>query len=178
MAAVYIRKAVINDLSSVKQIIDEARKKLRAEGSPQWQDGHPDERQLEQDLRQGVGYVLMADREAAGYVAVTNSPDPTYQNIYHGKWHNDVDPYVVIHRMAISKKFQGQHLSTILLSNVISLCAQRKINNVRFDTYRLNHALQHLGEKFSFHYCGEIKVVDQIDPWRLAYELNLKDNVN
>lgn len=174
VAVTYMRKAETRDLDAVWQVITEARAKLKADGSPQWQDGHPDRQQIEADLEQGVGCVLMVGQEVAGYAALVHSPEPTYQQIYHGAWNNDSAPYMVIHRIAIRSKFRGQHLATLFMALLISNSVERGVKNVRFDTFRLNRALQHLGTKFDFKKRGDIKAVDKIDPWRLAYELNLE----
>nr|WP_305069122.1 GNAT family N-acetyltransferase [Limosilactobacillus kribbianus] len=169
-----MRKAEAKDLDAVWQVITEARAKLKADGSPQWQDGHPDRQQIETDLKQGVGCVLMVGQEVAGYAALVHSPEPTYQQIYHGTWNNDSASYMVIHRIAIRSKFSGQHLSTLFMAFLISNSVQRGVKNIRFDTFRLNHALQHHGAKFAFQKRGDIKVIDKVDPWRFAYELNLE----
>lgn len=39
--AIYLRRAVLDDLNKVMMIIEQARAQLKKNGNPQWQDGHP-----------------------------------------------------------------------------------------------------------------------------------------
>jgi hypothetical protein len=78
--------------------------------------------------------------------------------------------------VAIGNQVRGQHLSTFLFSNLLTIGQERGYTNFRLDTHRLNKVMQAIAQKFSFQYRGTVNVADQIDPERLAYELNLPTN--
>ena len=172
MSLIYIRKAAKNDLDQIMPIIDEAKKFLKEDGNPQWQSGYPNVDAISTDIEQDAAWVLIVDQKVAGYTAVTSGPDPNYHQI-DGRWNNDLDPYVAIHRLAISNEYRGMHLPTYLLSSLISLHYAEGVRNYRVDTFRRNEIVQHLVKDAGFIERGTIKNDDPIDPYRVAYELNL-----
>mgnify|MGYP002605732219 FL=1 len=172
MSLIYIRKAAKNDLDQIMPIIDEAKKFLKEDGNPQWQSGYPNVDAISTDIEQDAAWVLIGDQKVAGYTAVTSGPDPNYHQI-DGRWNNDLDPYVAIHRVAISNEYRGMHLASYLLSSLISLHYAEGVRNYRVDTFRRNEIVQHLVKDAGFIERGTIKNDDPIDPYRVAYELNL-----
>lgn len=172
MSLIYIRKAAKNDLDQIMPIIDEAKKFLKEDGNPQWQSGYPNVDAISTDIEQDAAWVLIVDQKVAGYTAVTSGPEPNYHQI-DGRWNNDLDPYVAIHRVAISNEYRGMHLASYLLSSLISLHYAEGVRNYRVDTFRRNEIVQHLVKDAGFIERGTIKNDDPIDPYRVAYELNL-----
>ncbi|WP_268912465.1 GNAT family N-acetyltransferase [Lentilactobacillus sp. SPB1-3] len=173
MKLTYIREANRDDVSAIMDIINSAKAFLKGYGSPQWQDGHPNEQMINDDIDSGNGQVLIVDDKVAGYAAVSFTPDNNYKVITDGAWQKPDDKYAVIHRMAISADYRGQHLSNYMLSNLISMIVSQQVRNVRIDTHRVNKPLQGLVTSFGFIRRGQINVVDKIDPVREAFELNL-----
>lgn len=173
MTQVYIRAATPNDVPDVMKIIDEAKAFLKSYGSPQWQDGHPNEEMINADIENKIAYVLIVEGQVAGYSALSFAADPNYDGIYDGQWQNNSDKYAVIHRSAISANYRGQHLTNFLFSNLISRTLAEGIHNIRIDTHPVNKPMQHLVGSFGFVKRGKVDVDDQIDPVRDAFELNL-----
>ncbi|CDI42011.1 Acetyltransferase [Lactobacillus helveticus CIRM-BIA 953] len=56
---------------------------------------------------------------------------------------------------------------------MISLHYAERVRNYRVDTFRRNEIVQHLVKDAGFVKRGNIKNDDPIDPYRVAYELNL-----
>lgn len=169
---VYLREANGNDLTEIMKIIDQAKSFLKNSGSTQWQSGYPDEKTIGQDIVQRQGWVLICDRQVAGYAAIPVGPDPHYAEI-EGAWHNNDDVYAVIHRMAVGSAFRGEHLSDQLINQAIGIFYARGVHNFRVDTGFQNKIVQHLAQSHCFEKRGIIKVDDPIEPRRFAYELNL-----
>ena len=109
MSLIYIRQAAKNDLEQIMPIIDEAKKFLKEEGNQQWQSDYPNVETITADIEEGVAWVLIVDQKIAGYTAITYGPDSNYKK-FDGKWNNDLDPYVAIHRVAISDEYRGMHI--------------------------------------------------------------------
>lgn len=168
----YTRLANKNDLSKIMAIIDDAKKFLKASGSTQWQSGYPDEKVILNDIENNNGYVLMVGNQIAGYAAVIPGIESTYIEI-DGSWKNNQDTYATIHRICLSSNFQGEGLAKIFLSDIFSLQYANGVKNFRVDTHRLNKPMQALAKRNGFEYRGIIQCNDEIDPVRLAYELNL-----
>ena len=173
MAETYLRRAQLQDLPAIMKIIDDAKELLKKNGSPQWQNGYPNEETLTQDIAMQTNWVLINDNKVAATATLQLTPEPTYRNITQGQWQQPDEPYATIHRVAISSNYRGQGLSKLLFSNLLTVGQMQGIKNFRVDTHRSNKAMQHIAENFNFKKRGIIKVNDQNDPERLAYELNL-----
>lgn len=173
MSLIFTRRAQNSDVDKIVQILNDAISFLKESGSSQWQSGYPNRETVEEDIEKQVAWVLTVDNEVAGYAAVVIGKDPNYAKI-DGEWKNDVDSYATIHRIAISSKFRGMHLTQFFLSNIISLTYAQEIHNFRIDTGEKNKIVQHIATSHNFIKRGIIQVDDPINPDRLAYELNIK----
>lgn len=173
MAEIYLRRAQLQDLTAIMKIIDDAKELLKKNGSPQWQNGYPDQETFTQDIMMQTNWILINDNKVVATATLQLTPEPTYRNITQGQWHQPDEPYATIHRVAISSNYRGQGLSKLLFSNLLTVGQMQGIKNFRVDTHRSNKAMQHIAENFNFKKRGIIKVNDQNDPERLAYELNL-----
>lgn len=177
MSLTYSRRATPSELPAIMAIIDHAKAMLKADGSPQWQDGYPDQATLKRDIAAQTCWLLLVDGQVAATATAIVADDPNYHEITQGHWANPVDPYMTIHRTAIGADFAGQHLSRLFLSNLISHFYQQGIRNFRLDTHALNQRMQGLAESFGYQHRGKIYVdepaANHEDNARLAYELNL-----
>lgn len=173
MAEIYLRRAQLQDLTVIMKIIDDAKELLKKNGSPQWQNGYPDQENFTQDIVMQTNWILINDNKVVATATLQLTPEPTYRNITQGQWQQPDEPYATIHRVAISSNYRGQGLSKLLFSNLLTVGQMQGIKNFRVDTHRSNKAMQHIAENFNFKKRGIIKVNDQNDPERLAYELNL-----
>ncbi|MGV3201844.1 GNAT family N-acetyltransferase [Limosilactobacillus reuteri] len=173
MAEIYLRRAQLQDLTAIMKIIDDAKELLKKNGSPQWQNGYPDQETFTQDIVMQTNWILINDNKVVTTATLQLTPEPTYRNITQGQWQQPDEPYATIHRVAISSNYRGQGLSKLLFSNLLTVGQMQGIKNFRVDTHRSNKAMQHIAENFNFKKRGIIKVNDQNDPERLAYELNL-----
>lgn len=173
MAEIYLRRAQTQDLAAIMKIIDDAKELLKKNGSPQWQNGYPNQENFTQDIAMQTNWILINDNKVVATATLQLTPEPTYHNITQGQWQQPNEPYATIHRVAISSNYRGQGLSKLLFSNLLTVGQMQGIKNFRIDTHRSNKAMQHIAENFNFKKRGIIKVNDQNDPDRLAYELNL-----
>lgn len=173
MAEIYLRRAQLQDLPAIMKIIDDAKELLKKNGSPQWQNGYPNQENFTQDIAMQTNWILINDNKVVATATLQLTPEPTYRNITQGQWQQSDEPYATIHRVAISSNYRGQGLSKLLFSNLLTVGQMQGIKNFRVDTHRSNKAMQHIAENFNFKKRGIIKVNDQNDPERLAYELNL-----
>lgn len=56
------RKAKVEDLDAIEEIIDGAVEFMRRSGQNQWQDGYPNRNVFELDIGNGIAYVLRRRR--------------------------------------------------------------------------------------------------------------------
>lgn len=177
MSSVYIKRAQVPDLKKIMNIIAQAQAMLKADGSPQWQNGYPSLDTIKSDILAQQCWILIVDGKIAGTATLIIADDPNYRNITDGHWKNTTDPYATIHRIAINPDYAGQHLGKIFISNLISHSYQNGIRNFRIDTHLLNKRMQFLAKNSGYVHRGKIYVdepaVNHEDNARLAFELNL-----
>ena len=139
-----IRVARPDDMADIMAVMDAAKKIMRQSGNlHQWGDGYPSEAVITADMERNGGFVIEDDGCIVGYFAFLPSPEPTYYNIYKGKWLNDTQPYHVVHRIASYPDTHG----------IFS---------------RDNKIMQHNILKHGFTYCGIIYLLSGDE--RLAYQ--------
>ena len=160
-----IRKTEENDLPRVMEIYASARKRMHESGNVHQWVNRPYRSTVEEDIRNGTGYVLEDDggRVRAVFAFIVGE-DPTYAVIDDGAWLNDA-PYGTIHRIA------GDGTVKNVLAAALSFCRER-VSDVRIDTHEDNAPMRHLMQKLGFTRCGIIYVEDDMSDHspRIAYQ--------
>ncbi len=167
-----IRKTSLpKDAERIMAVFAAAKAIMRASGNlNQWGDDYPSLDVVRSDIERGGSYVVEdkeegvpagVDGKIVAYFAFLPSPEPTYYIIYNGQWLNDAQPYHVIHRIASVPEAHG------IFSSIMDFCFARE-TNIRIDTHRDNHIMQHNIEKHGFTYCGIIHLASGDE--RLAYQ--------
>lgn len=155
-------------MDGILKVMDAARGIMRSSGNhSQWGDSYPGADAIALDMSRHGGFVVEDDGLVAGYFAFLPSPEPTYSYIEGGAWLEDTLPYHVIHRIASYPDAHG------IFSDMLQWCASRE-PNIRIDTHRDNHIMQHLLSKHGFTYCGIIYLLSGDE--RLAYQRILSNN--
>ena len=157
-----IRKAALNDLPRLMEIYAYARRFMASTGNAhQWIDGYPSERLIRQDIVAGHCHVCVGNEgKTVGVFCFIEGEDANYAHIENGMWLND-QPYGTIHRLATSGEERG------IADACFRWCMER-CPNIRVDTHRDNHILQHILQKYGFTYCGVIYVANGTP--RLAFQ--------
>lgn len=157
-----IREARPTDVAEIMQVMEAAKRIMRSSGNMhQWTDGYPSEAVILSDMEREGGFVVDDGGKLVGYFAFLPSPEPTYTRIYEGGWLDDVRPYHVVHRIASYPDAHG------VFSCIMDFCFSRD-SNIRIDTHRDNHIMQHVVKKYGFTYCGIIFLASGDE--RLAYQ--------
>ena len=157
-----VRPATAGDLPRLMDLFRQARETMRADGNlTQWAGEYPSEDVVLEDIRLGRSFVLEADGTVAGTFAFIRGVEPTYNQIYQGRWLEDTLPYATIHRLAGSRDSHG-------VAQVCFSWAWEQCSNLRVDTHADNHIMQHCIQKAGFTYCGIIYLADGAP--RLAYQ--------
>lgn len=161
-----IRKSTTADIDSIMLLAKAARQIMKDNGNPtQWTDNHPSRETIEDDVQHADSYVICkAEGEIVGTFVFREGPDPSYAQIYEGKWIDDIHPYHVIHRVMSTPDAHG------IFAAIMDYC-NKHADNLRIDTHRNNSIMQHLIKKYGFHYCGIVHIIDlDTDFERLAYQ--------
>lgn len=158
-----IRKTQLTEISTLMELFEQGRRIMRKSGNEkQWTNGYPTPDIIQKDIENSNSYICLDEAgNAVGTFAFILGDDPTYARIYEGAWLDDVLPYGVIHRLASTEESKG----------VATACLQwcnEQTSNLRADTHRDNHILQHILKKHGFQYCGIIYLLNGDE--RLAFQ--------
>lgn len=162
------RKATLSDLDQVMEAVEDSREVLRLQGNGQWQDGYPNKNDFINDINNGRLFVTYSDNpnEIVGVCAITYREED-YHHLYEGKWLTDL-PYVVMHRVAIKKKYKGKGLGKKLFEVFIDVAKKEGFRSLRIDTHEGNLLMRHIITSFGFIYCG--KAILTPDKDRMVFE--------
>lgn len=156
-----IRNTLPTELDEVMEIYAQARAFMRATGNAdQWGDNHPSRQLIESDIRCGKSYVVESDSEIIGVFFFDICDDPTYKQIYDGKWLNS-NKYGVIHRIAV--KYHGRGIADFVYKHCFSVA-----KNLKIDTHADNIPMQNSLRKNGFVRCGIIYLASGDE--RIAYQ--------
>ncbi|MDE5639168.1 MAG: GNAT family N-acetyltransferase [Odoribacter sp.] len=163
-------KASEKDFKKIWKIIDDARNRMICEDKKQWDKNYPSPSDIHNDIIKETAYVL---KDVSGQIecfgAVIFEPEPAYKTI-EGEWLSK-KRYVVVHRLAVSQKTQGQGIATYFMQQVETLALEKGIESFKVDTNFDNFAMMAVLDKLGFTYCGEISYEKGK---RRAYEKRLK----
>ena len=74
MAEIYLRRAQLQDLTAIMKIIDDAKELLKKNGSPQWQNGYPDQETFTQDIVMQTNWILINDNKVVATATLQLTP--------------------------------------------------------------------------------------------------------
>ena len=154
MAICELTPARWEEVADVMAILRDGRAFQRQQGFVQWDDTHPTQEAVEEDIRRGEGYALRVDGALAGYLCLSFDGDPAYPAIV-GAWRLD-GPYAVIHRMAIGEAYRGRGLTGAVFHLAGEIARQRGVDVLRIDTHEDNLRMRHVLQKHGFTCCGTV----------------------
>jgi len=166
-----IRKAILEDIPAMMEIVSQAQQSLKRLGVDQWQNGYPTPEIITKDILHGYAHVLIDDEQVIAMFSVICNNEPTYDRIYEGEWLSKGE-FVVVHRMAVARHYKQKGIASLLLKEVERMAIEKHIPSFKVDTHEDNQPMRHTLEKNGFTYCGRIFLADG-NP-RVAYEKMLE----
>ena len=148
------RKATLQEIPQIWEILQKATQRRKEDGSNQWQDGYPNPEVVKADIEKETGFVLTEGEILVGYCAVLINDEPAYAGI-EGKWLSNED-FVVVHRIAIAQNYLGKGLAKEMMKFVEEFAIKNNIYSVKADTNFDNLAMMKSFEKAGYVYCGEV----------------------
>lgn len=165
-----LRKSTKRDISRIMEIINDAKALLKSLNIDQWQNGYPNEEQIENDIKNNESYVVLNDENIImATVMFTTKKESTYKLVEKGKWITDENlPYGVIHRLAMAKEFRGNGVAKFTFNKLHEELKEKNIKSLKIDTHEDNIGMQSLIKKMGYKYCGIIYT--NYGAKRLAFE--------
>ena len=164
------RKTLSQDINDVMKIINKSQDYFKEQGINQWQNNYPNSQVIQDDIDQDSSYVLLNNNQIVGTTALSFDGEPTYNNIYEGKWLTS-GVFAVIHRIAVDNSFKGLGFASKIIAEVENICINKSIKSIKVDTHEDNKSMQRLLDKCGFKYCGVIYLPDNAK--RVGYEKEL-----
>ena len=137
-----LRKATLDDVSMIMNIIDLAKLYFKSNGIDQWQNGYPDEEILLIDIEHQRGYFLCAKDQPLAYFCLDFAGDALYETL-QGEWLSKDTPYAALHRAAMGIKARGKGYGTALFQQAEELTRQAGMKSIKIDTNPENKKMQY-----------------------------------
>lgn len=144
-----IRVATKDDIDEIMGILEAAIKFMHSYGNTQWDDLYPGREDILLDIKRGEMFVATRGDQIAGFICLNNNEPVEYKNLH---WSKALSA-VVVHRMAVNRKFMHQGIARELMQYAEILAAKQN-NYLKTDTYSLNVYAQALFEKFGYNKVG------------------------
>ena len=162
-----LRYTKLEDIERVMEIIKQAQQYFKEKGINQWQNGYPNAKVIENDIKNVHSFVLIKNNEIVGTIAISFEGEATYNKIFEGDWKSN-DNYAVIHRIAVDHELKGIGLSSEMIKQTELMCNKKSVGSIKVDTHEDNQAMQRSLIKNGFDYCGVIYLADGSK--RVAFE--------
>ncbi|MDG1475817.1 MAG: GNAT family N-acetyltransferase [Vicingaceae bacterium] len=164
-----LQKSNIENIPRIMEIVKDAQSYLARLNIDQWQDGYPDQNQIELDIKQNDSYIVLNEKNIIiGTTVFTTKTEPTYKKI-DGNWITlEGTKYGVIHRLAVGDDYRKLGLAKFVFSECENKLKELGVTSMRIDTHSENMRMQHMLKKRGYEYCGVIKL--ERGGERLAYE--------
>lgn len=160
------RKARDEDLEAILLIIEDARKRMKAHQSGQWQDGSPSRAVIEKDIKDGNFYVaVMLDKPIA--VMAVLDYEEAYESLLSGEWAHQ-GRYKVIHRFAVASDYLSRGVATFMLKMCEALALAEGVHLIRIDTHEKNIPMVKLLKKNGYQKRGST-LIEKTKP-RIVFE--------
>lgn len=179
MADLTYRKAVIDELDSVCEVIEDGRATLAALGIDQWQGGTPNRGMLRADIEAGNCRVAVdGGGVICGTLAFVVGIEHDYEySVNCGQWLTDAlaegaKGYATLHRVATRAAGKRKGIATFMFQEALREAEGLGLASVRVDTHAGNGPMQNLMTKLGYSRTVEITLTNTAEPTllRIGYE--------
>ena len=108
---------------------------MRSNGIDQWDEDYPDIDTLRRDIIDQNLFVMKKDDQVVGVIVLNENQDPEYDEM---NWSTEGNSFLVVHRLAISPRFQGQGLARKMMDFAESYAMKNGYKAIRLDTFSQN----------------------------------------
>ena len=167
-----IRKATIDDLVQVMQIIKSCTKHMISKNIFQWNEKYPNIETFQNDIKNEHLYVLsVQNNELIGCVSITFEMDEFYKTI---DWISPTTKNIYVHRLAVHPNNQGKGHAKTIMNFIEKKGIEKFCESIRLDTFSMNNKNNALYTKLGYQKLGQIYFRDQSEMPFNCYEKPLK----
>ncbi len=150
-----IRKATVNDLDSIMEILSKIILEMHSYNNYQWDENYPRADDFSTDISKGDLFVSVIEDEVVGFVCINRDEPKEYEGL---KWSSNNDA-LVIHRMGVSPDYRQLGIGAELVGLADELAKSIGMKYLKTDTYSLNTKAQGLFEKCGYLYIGKMNIL-------------------
>jgi len=165
-----IRKGNLTDINRILKITKACTEHMIENNIFQWNAFYPNKNVFEKDVAREELYVIEADSELIGCVAISTLMDKEYIPV---SWLTQSGKNLYIHRLAIHPKYQGIGYAQQLMSFAENFAVSHQFKSIRLDTFSKNLKNQKFYELRGYKRLEEIKFPNQSEHPFYCYELVL-----
>ncbi|HET8574233.1 MAG TPA: GNAT family N-acetyltransferase [Edaphocola sp.] len=169
-----ISKCIAHQGGTIYEIVENCKAALQSGGIFQWTDHYPTLQIIQNDIESGHLYQIQSGKDILGIINISAIQEEEYKNI---NWSYPVDTSLVIHRLAIDPKHQGQGFAQKLMTFAENYGKQRGFHSIRLDAYSQNTRVLRFYDKRAYAKRGEIYFPGRDLPF-YCYEKQLVKNEN
>ena len=152
-----MRKAEINDIKKIVNIIDEAKKNLKADGIDQWQIDSMNEEFLLEQIKTGKSFVY-EDGEILAYAYLSDDIEKAYR-----VWEDDFSGKkpITVHTFAVHSQMTKRGVAMKFFIDIIKYAKKYQFDSLRIDTHEDNFKMRGLINKLGFKKIGNIFIDEE-----------------
>ena len=170
------RKAAMEDMPAILELLSGARKRLKKARVDVWQGPYPSEETFAADIARGECFLLLYGDEPSGMFTVEAPGAPYYEaELTDGKWHSEA-PYSVLHRNVVAGKFAGTGMADHEMRFIEETALNQGARALRLLTHKKNQPMKHLLLRHGYRFAGNVELIPEpgLSGTRQAFEKVLK----
>lgn len=167
-----IRKAVMEDLKDIMEIIKQTIAEMQTYNNTQWDENYPQEKDFMNDIRKGDLFVVEQEGKLVGFVCINKIEPVEYSGL---NWLLN-EATMIVHRMAVKPNFRRHGIGTELMKFADELALQNNIRYLKTDTYSINIKMNALFKKCGYDFVEEMSFLGKEKPFYCYEKILNKDN--
>lgn len=156
-----IRKAVMEDIKDIMEIIKQTIAEMRTYNNTQWNENYPQEKDFIDDIQSGNLFASEVEGKLAGFVCLNKEEPVEYSDL---NWSLKQEA-MVIHRMAVNPDFRRRGIGTELMKFAEKHALENNIQHLKTDTYSINTKMNGLFKKCGLNFIGEVHFYENEKPF-------------
>ncbi|PTS94742.1 N-acetyltransferase [Pedobacter sp. HMWF019] len=138
-----VSKINLQDINEVMCLIKEAISEMENNEISQWDDVYPNYKIVFDDIDTEAMFGIYKNLELAGIVVLDKNQSPEYSSV---EWELNNDSPLVMHRLCVRPKFQGQGIAKQLLKFSEQFANNNSYTSIRLDAFSGNPSALNLYE--------------------------------
>lgn len=148
-----IRKAQINEVGEIMELVAKCVQVMQAGGSDQWDDSYPNKEIISADIENGTLYAYVDNGAIAGILVLDENQSELYRDI---QWAQEQGPHLIMHRLAVHPEVQGKGIARKLIAFAEEHARVSGYTSIRMDTYTKNTRALAIYPNLGYERRGEI----------------------